>query len=99
MPVRNAKQLPELDADTVASLPFQGDRRVDITIIFGVTMAAIQKVRLIEASDKAVAFVDERGNYYRFAMVPYTVSCWDPEFDPDSEGKLIRTGEMPGRRM
>jgi hypothetical protein len=73
--------------------PFTDDtRRTDLWYYPPIPGALMQikEVTVHAADERSVEFSDEKGNYYRVANMPYTVCSYDPQFDPDTEGRIIR---------
>ena len=75
------------------SLLADGSRRADITFYPPVPGVVLQcrKVRFHRVDGEAVEFWDERGNFQRIGRVPYILVSYDPGFDPETEGRIIRT--------
>ena len=78
--------------------PFaQPERRTDISFYppsMPPVMACIKKIRVHVSDERSVEFTDERGNYYRIVGMPYGLVSFDPSFDPDTEGRIIRGGGL-----
>lgn len=69
-------------------------RRADVTLyppVPGMVMQ-LKKVTVHATEGQACEFADEKGNYYKFAGIPYAIVSYDPGFDPDTEGRIIRGG-------
>jgi hypothetical protein len=88
------KEAGELEAGEPESVhPFEDHgRRVDMVLYPPIpgSILAYQRVRVHSVDDRAVEFSDEKGNYYRAANMPMLVVSFDPAFDPDTEGRLVR---------
>ena len=69
-------------------------RRVDLVLYPPVPGAilAYKRATLHTLDERGVEFTDIKGNYYRVANMPYIIASFDPNFDPDTEGRLIRGG-------
>jgi hypothetical protein len=67
-------------------------RRVDIVLYPPVpgTILAYKKVTIHATDERGIEFADGKGNYYRVANMPMIVVSFDPSFDPDTEGRLVR---------
>lgn len=57
-------------------------------------MMVVKKIRVQVADERSVEFTDDRGNYYRITGMPYSLVSFDPGFDPDTEGRIIRGGGL-----
>lgn len=89
---REKKRIEE-QRESGALHPFlDHSRRSDITFyppVPGMVMQ-LKKVTVHASDGRSVEFEDDKGNYYRISNMPYAVVSFDPEFDPDTQGKLIR---------
>ncbi len=73
--------------------PFSdSSRRVDVVLYPPIPGAVIayKKVTINACDERGIEFTDEKGNYYRAANMPILAVSFDPRFDPDTEGRLVR---------
>lgn len=76
-----------------ASHPFEdAGRRVDIQWFPPIPgqIMAVENCRVHDVTERGIEFSDNRGNYYHIQNFPFIVISFDPAFDPDTQGKLIR---------
>ncbi len=96
------KAAPSEAVDPSSLHPFADNgRRSDVTFYPPGMVMQLKQVNIhsVSPDDRAVELSDEKGNFYRLANIPYVVVSYDPGFDPDTEGRLIRaTGEIPQKR-
>jgi hypothetical protein len=72
-----------------------GKRRCDLTVYLPVPGQSCmwKNIRIASTDDRSIEFWDERGNYQRVVLMPHVVASFDPDFDPETEGRIIRSGD------